>query len=158
MFMISVGYPTADEELAILRATTTANHVDVSPMLHAEDILALQETVRRIPVGEHVFRYAMALARATRPDTPEAPPFIREYVNWGAGPRASQYLILGAKARAALYGRNYATTEDVAAVTAPVLRHRIITNFNAEAEGMNSEKIARKLLEHTPRPAEPPRK
>jgi MoxR-like ATPase len=158
MFMISVGYPTADEELAIMRATTTANHIEVSPMLHADDILALQETVRRIPVGEHVFRYAMALTRATRPDTPEAPPFIREYVNWGAGPRASQYLILGAKARAALYGRNYATTEDVAAVTVPVLRHRIITNFNAEAEGMNSEKIAQKLLEQTPRPTEPGRK
>jgi MoxR-like ATPase len=155
MFMISVGYPSAEEELAIMRATTTANHVEVSQQLHADDILALQETVRRIPVGEHVFRYAMALARATRPTEADAPDFIREFVNWGAGPRASQYLILGAKARSALYGRNYATTEDVAEIAAPVLRHRVLTNFNAEAEGMTSDKIVKRLLEHTPRPTEP---
>jgi MoxR-like ATPase len=158
MFMISVGYPSAEEELEIMRATTSGGHVEITQTLHAADILALQETVRRIPVGEHVFRYAMALARATRPDTPEAPAFVREFVNWGAGPRASQYLILGAKARAALYGRTYATTEDVAAVAVPVLRHRIITNFNAEAEGMTSDKLAQRLLDQTPRPTEPKRK
>jgi len=158
MFMISVGYPSAEEELAIMRATTSAAHQEVSEVLHAEDILGLQETVRRIPVGDHVFQYAMTLTRATRPNTPEAPDFVREFVSWGAGPRASQYLILGAKARAALYGRNYASTEDVAAIAAPVLRHRIITNFNAEAEGMDSDRIVQRLLDHTPRPTDPPRK
>jgi MoxR-like ATPase len=158
MFMISVGYPKADEELAIMRATTSASHATISEALTAEDILKLQATVRRIPVGDHVFKYAMALSRATRPNEPEAPDFVKEYVSWGAGPRASQYLILGAKARAALYGRNYATTEDVAAVAAPVLRHRVLTNFNAEAEGMSSDKVVQRLLEKTPRPTEPSRK
>jgi MoxR-like ATPase len=158
MFMVSVGYPTAEEELAIMRATTSASHVEVSDTLSAEDILHLQDTVRRIPVGDHVFRYAMALSRATRPNEAEAPDFVKDFVSWGAGPRASQYLILGAKARAALYGRSYATTDDVAAVAPPVLRHRIITNFNAEAEGMNSDKVVARLLEKTPKPTEPARK
>jgi MoxR-like ATPase len=157
MFMISVGYPKADEELAIMRATTTANHVTVSELLHAHDILALQETVRRIPVGDHVFQYALSLTRATRPQEPEAPDFVRDFVSWGAGPRASQFLILGAKARAALYGRTYATTEDVAAVATPVLRHRVLTNFNAEAEGLTSDKIVQKLLASVKRPVEPRR-
>jgi MoxR-like ATPase len=155
MFMISVGYPSADEELAIMRATTAGGHVDITEQLHAEDILGLQDIVRRIPVGDHVFQYAMALSRATRPNEPEAPDFVKDFVSWGAGPRASQYLILGAKARSALYGRAYATTEDVAAVAKPVLRHRVLTNFNAEAEGMSSDKIVDRLLEKTPRPTEP---
>ncbi len=157
MFMISVDYPSAEEELAIMRATTTSGHVEITESLHAEDILALQDIVRRIPVGEHVFQYAMALSRATRPNETEAPDFVKEFVSWGAGPRASQYLILGAKARAALYGRAYATTEDVAAVAKPVLRHRVLTNFNAEAEGMSSDRIVDRLLEKTPRPADPKR-
>ncbi|HZO86758.1 MAG TPA: MoxR family ATPase [Chthonomonadaceae bacterium] len=158
MFMVTVGYPSAEEELAIMKATTGSQQVELKGMLDAEDILALQEIVRRVPVGDHVFRYAMALTRATRPNEPEAPDFVRECVSWGAGPRASQYLILGAKARAALYGRNYASTEDVAAVALPVLRHRIVTNFNAEAEGMTADKIVQKLLQQTPRPTDPGRK
>jgi MoxR-like ATPase len=155
MFMISVNYPTADEELAIMRATTSGTSALVSQTLNQEDILDLQELVRRIPVGDHVFRYAMSLSRATRPNEPEAPSFIRDWVSWGAGPRASQFLILGAKARAALLGRAFATTEDVYEVAAPVLRHRIITNFNAEAEGMSPDKIVEKLLTHIPRPTDP---
>ncbi len=158
MFMISVGYPSAEEELQIMRATTSSSHVEIDESLNQEEILDLQEIVRRIPVGEHVFRYAMALTRATRPDQEEAPDFIKEWVSWGAGPRGSQYLILGAKARAALHGRNYATTDDVISVAAPVLRHRILTNFNAESEGMDSDKIVKKLLAHIPRPTEPSRK
>jgi MoxR-like ATPase len=158
MFMISVGYPSAEEELQIMRATTSATVADVEVIMHAEDILAVQDTVRRIPVGDHVFRYAMTLTRATRPGEADAPEFVREFLSWGAGPRASQYLILGAKARAAIYGRNYATTEDVAAIAAPVLRHRLITNFNAEAEGIDSDAIIRRLLAHIPRPTDPPRK
>jgi MoxR-like ATPase len=158
MFMIIVGYPTADEELAIMKATTGGQHLELKSTLTGEDIVALQDIVRRIPVGDHVFRYAMSLVRATRPNEAEAPDFVRECVSWGAGPRASQYLILGAKARAALYGRNYASTEDVAAVALPVLRHRIVTNFNAEAEGISPDKIVQRLVERTPRPTDPVRK
>ena len=157
MFMVTVGYPTAEEELQIMKATTGGVHAELKETLKAEDIIALQDIVRRVPVGDHVFRYAAALVRATRPNEAEAPPFVRECLSWGAGPRASQYLILGAKARAALYGRNYATTEDVAAVALPVLRHRVVTNFNAEAEGMTSDKIVQKLLQTIPRPTEPKR-
>jgi len=155
MFMISVRYPSAEEELAIMKATTGGSSAVVSETLNQEDILDLQDIVRRIPVGDHVFRYAMALTRATRPGEPDAADFVKEWVSWGAGPRASQFLILGAKARAALYGRNFATTEDVAAIAAPVLRHRIVTNFNAEAEGMSADRIVQRLLEQTPRPTDP---
>jgi MoxR-like ATPase len=155
MFMVSVGYPTADEELSIMRATTSGMTAEVSELLNEEDIMDLQSIVRRIPVGEHVFRYAMSLARATRPDEPEAPDFIKSYLSWGAGPRASQFLILGAKARAALYGRTYASTEDVFEVALPVLRHRLLVNFNAEADGMNADKIIHKLLNQIPRPTDP---
>ncbi len=158
MFMISVGYPSAEEELAIMRATTSGTMADVSETLNEEEVMDLQQIVRRIPVGDHVFQYAMSLTRATRPNESEAPQFIRDWVSWGAGPRASQFLILGAKARAALHGRNVATTEDIVAVAAPVLRHRILTNFNAEAEGMSSDKIVDKLLAHIPRPTGPVRK
>src|SRR5687768_9687356 len=155
MFMVSVGYPTADEELAIMRATTSGVMAEAGELLNEEDIMDLQSIVRRIPVGEHVFRYAMALTRATRPEEPEAPDFIKSYLSWGAGPRASQFLILGAKARAALYGRNYASTEDVMEVALPVLRHRLLVNFNAEADGMNADKIVERLLQQIPRPTDP---
>ncbi|HLK60848.1 MAG TPA: MoxR family ATPase [Chthonomonadaceae bacterium] len=158
MFMITVGYPSAEEELAIMKATTGGQSVDLKHTLSADDIMALQDIVRRVPVGDHVFRYAAALARSTRPNEVEAPQFVRDNVSWGAGPRASQYLILGAKARAALYGRNYATTEDVTAVAGPVLRHRILTNFNAEAEGFTADKVVQRLVETTPRPTDPARR
>ena len=155
MFMITVGYPSAAEEVAIMKATTGSLHVDLQPALVAEDIIALQDIVRRVPVGDHVFQYAAALARSTRPKEQEAPEIVRKCVSWGAGPRASQYLIIGARARAALAGRFCATTEDVAAVANPVLRHRILTNFNAEAEGITPDSIIASLLERIPRPADP---
>ncbi len=158
MFMVTVGYPSAEEELQIMKSTTGGQSVELKQTLSAEDIIELQDIVRRVPVGDHVFRYAMALTRATRPNEAEAPAFVKECVSWGAGPRASQYLILGAKARAALYGRSYATTEDVAAVATTVLRHRILTNFNAEAEGITPDIVVKKLLESTPRPTDPARK
>lgn len=158
MFMINVGYPSADEELAIMKATTGSHVAELRAALSGEDILALQDIVRRIPVGDHVFRYALSLARQTRPGEGEAPDFVRECVSWGAGPRASNNLILGAKARAALYGRNYATTEDVVSVALPVLRHRIVTNFNAEADGITPDKVVKMLIERTPRPADPARR
>jgi len=151
MFLISVDYPSAVEEMAIVRATTGADRPEVTPVLCGDVILRLQELVRRVPVGEHVFAYALALARATRPAAAEAPDEVRRYVRWGAGPRASQYLVLGAKARAALQGRPCATTDDVAAVALPVLRHRVLTNFNAEADGVTSEEIVSRLLGSLPR-------
>jgi MoxR-like ATPase len=158
MFMVTVGYPTAEEEVAIMKLTTGGQKFNLEARLHADDILHLQDIVRRVPVGDHVFRYAAELARATRPKEAGAPDFIQNWVGWGAGPRASQYLILGAKSRAALYGRNYVTTEDVATVAMPVLRHRIVTNFNAEAEGVTADTIITRLLERIPRPTDPPRR
>lgn len=155
MFMVAVGYPSAAEELAIMKATTGGSSVELKPTLSGDDIIKLQDIVRRVPVGDHVFEYAAALTRATRPNEQESPKFVKESVSWGAGPRASQYLILGAKARAALHGRNYATTEDVGAVATPVLRHRILTNFNAEAEGITPDKIVQRLIDETPKPTDP---
>jgi MoxR-like ATPase len=140
--------------MAIVRSTTGAAGARPSAKLTGAELLDLQALVRRVPAGDHVLTYALALSRATRPDQPEAPDFVREFVSWGAGPRASQHLVLGAKARAALYGRSCATTEDVAAIARPVLRHRVIVNFNAEAEGLTPDTIADRLLERTPRLAE----
>ena len=157
MFMVIVGYPSEEEEVAIMKATTGGQHVELTASLTGDDIIGLQDIVRRIPVGDHVFKYAAALARATRPNEPEAPAFVRECVSWGAGPRASQYLVLGAKARAALYGRFYATSEDVAAIALPVLRHRILTNYQAADAGLNPDKVVQKLLETIPKPTEPRR-
>ena len=113
--------------------------------------MRLQDLVRRIPVGDHVVRYAMEFARQTRIQTDDAPDFVKEWLAWGAGPRASQYLILGAKARAVLAGRNFVSGEDVRAVAKPVLRHRIIVNFSAEAEGVNSDRVVDSLIESIPR-------
>ena len=152
MFMVSVTYPSATEEVAIMRATTSGGDSEVAETLSAEDILALQETVRRVLVSDQLLEYAVSLARATRPKEPEAPDFVKQYVEWGAGPRASQYLVMGAKARAALHGRSHATTEDVVAVAYPTLRHRIMTNFNAEAEGIDPDGIVKRVLDRVPRP------
>ena len=148
MFNIKVDYPSADEEFRILELTTSIQEATLEPVLGGDEILKLQEIVRRVPIAEHVIRYAMDIARATRVTTDEAPDFIKEWLSWGAGPRASQYLILGGKARAVLNGRHHVSTEDIAAVAHPVLRHRIITNFTAEAEGETPGKIVDRLLEH----------
>ncbi|HAU38412.1 MAG TPA: AAA family ATPase, partial [Phycisphaerales bacterium] len=146
MFNIVVDYPTADEELAIMKQVTGTYEADLSTAIAGEDILRLQQIVRRVPAADHVFQYARDLARATRPGSKDAPDFINELVNWGAGPRAGIYLILAAKARAILHGRYHATTEDVREVAPPVLRHRIITTFNAEAAGITSDEVVRRLL------------
>ena len=151
MFNIMVDYPEENEEFDIVRLTTGAQHVELKPVLSREDIMNLQDIVRRVPAADHVVRYAMALARKTRVHKPEAPDFIKQWVSWGAGPRASQYLILGAKARAVLLGRYYVSCDDIQAVAYPVLRHRIITNFNAEAEGVTTDQIITRLIETTPR-------
>ena len=150
MFNTFVDYPEEEEELEIVRRTTTDNFVQLKPTLDGSEILALQHIVRKIPAPDHVVRYAMQFTRLTRREKGEVPDFVHDYVSWGAGPRASQYLVLGAKARAALHGRYAATCEDVRAVALPVLRHRIMTNFNAEAEGLRPDDIVRRLMEVIP--------
>ena len=151
MFKIFVDYPEEEEEFKIIKMTTASYKPQLTRSLSAEEIIELQEIVRRVPVADHVIRYAMKLVRMTRVTKGEPPAFIKTNVSWGAGPRASQYLILGGKARAVLQGRYYVSTEDIATVALPALRHRIITNFNAEAEGINSDKIIKQLLEFVPR-------
>ncbi|MBI2824866.1 MAG: AAA family ATPase [Planctomycetia bacterium] len=150
MFNTYVDYPDEEEELEIIRRTTTEALPALEPTLSAEEILSLQTIVRKVPMAEHVARYALRFTRLTRREKGEVPQFIRDYVSWGAGPRASQYLVLGAKARAVLHGRYYADCEDVRAVAAPVLRHRIMTNFNAEAEGVKPDTIIKRLIEVIP--------
>jgi MoxR-like ATPase len=156
MFNIYVDYPSEEEEFQIVRRTTADFSVQLAHTLNADEILSLQQIVRRVPVADHVARYALKFTRLTRRDAPDAPDFIHDYVSWGAGPRASQYLVLGAKARAVLHGRFYASCEDVRAVAAPVLRHRIMTNFNAEAEGIKPDDIVARLCEVIPITEEDP--
>lgn len=150
MFNVTVRYPTAAEELRILKQTTGSEKPELTPVLTGRQIQALQEVVRKVPCAEHNFIYARDLVRATRPNEPEAPPFVRELVSWGAGPRAGQYLILGARARALLEGRFHVTTEDVAYVAKPVLRHRIMTTFQADSQGMTPDVVIERLLKHVP--------
>jgi MoxR-like ATPase len=148
MFHVWVDYPTADEELEIVKRTTADVDVQITPTLHAEQIATLSRIVRKVPIAEHVARYAMRLSRLTRRQEPDAPDFIREYVQWGAGPRASQYLVLGAKARAVLMGRFFVTHDDLMAIAPPVLRHRLKMNFNADAAGITADEVIRRLLAH----------
>ena len=148
MFNTFVDYPGEEEELEIIKRTTADITTEVTPTLNAGEIIELQHIVRRVPVADTVARFALALARKTRPNQEDAPPFIRDYVSWGAGPRASQYLVLGGKARAVIQGRFYVSEDDIQAVAYPVLRHRIMTNFNAEAEGVKPDEIIRRLIEH----------
>jgi MoxR-like ATPase len=150
MFNVFVDYPAEEEEFDIVRQTTAESLPVVEATLSHAEVTALQSFVRRVPVADHVIRYAMQFARLTRGRDRVVPDFIKNYVSWGAGPRASQYLILGAKARAILHGRSYVSTEDVLAVARPVLRHRIITNFNAEAEGVKPDDIVNRLIKAIP--------
>jgi MoxR-like ATPase len=150
MFEVLVDYPAEDEELAIVKQTTSDYLPRVTPTLAADQIQAYAHLVRRVPVADHLVRYALQLARKTRVGRPEATDMVTKYVTWGAGPRASQYLVLAAKARAALNGRFFVSSDDIAAVAPPVLRHRIITNFNAEADRITPDAIIHHLLESTP--------
>ena len=147
LFNIIVDYPTGEEEREIIRRVTSPNSAKVSPLMSGAEIIELQQIVKRVPVGDHVIDFAAKLARATRPDSDEAPSFVKEMVGWGAGPRAGISLISAAKAHAVLRGRLHATTGDVAAVALPVLRHRVLTTFNAEAAGVKSDDIIRRLVE-----------
>ena len=146
MFLVDVGYPTAEEEVEIVKSTTGGSQPALEKILSPEKILALQALVRRVPVPDHVVRYAVELVRNSRPKEPGVPDFVQRHVAWGAGPRASQYLVLAAKARAILNGRFVASVEDVKAVARPVLRHRVLPNFTAESEGTTSVKLIDQLL------------
>ena len=147
MFNVKVEYPSRDEELDIMKLTTSTVVPELKDVLGKEEILQLQETVRRVPIADPVLQYAVRLVRATRLDSDEAPAFVKESLAWGAGPRATQNLILGGKARALLQGRFYVASEDIRAVAHPVLRHRLITNYSAEAEGITTDRLIDRLLE-----------
>jgi MoxR-like ATPase len=150
MFNVHVDYPDEEEEYQIVRQTTAELVHRVTATLTAEEILSLQKIVRKVPVAEHVARYALKFTRLTRREKGPVPDFIRDYVTWGAGPRARPYLVLGAKERAVLNGRYHVSGDDIRAVAHPVLRHRILTNFNAEAEGIKPDWIIDRLIETIP--------
>src|SRR4051812_39332525 len=151
MFMVTVTYPSREEELDVLKRTTGADVPQVNRVLSAGKINELQAIVRRVPVGEQVFNFALDIIRATRPNEPNASDFVRHWLSWGAGPRAGQNMILAAKARALMRSRLHVTIEDIEAIAAPCLRHRIVPNFNAEAEGVTVEQIIEKILAMVPR-------
>jgi len=145
---VDVGYPSAEEEVQIVRATTSGNQPQVEKVLSPQQIRLLQDLILRVPAAEHVIRHAVDLVRRTRPQE-NAGKHVKDHVSWGAGPRASQALILAAKARAALQGRPAADVQDVRALAEPVLRHRVLTNFHAEAEGVDSRRVIAELLRET---------
>jgi len=147
MFNLWLDYPPKDDEIRIVKSTTSPESVELSKVLDAEDICFFQDLVRRVPVADHVISYAVDLVAKTRPGSDAAPDFISDWIRWGAGPRASQYLILGAKTRAVLEGRHTPDVEDVKKAARPVLRHRLVTNFSAEAEGVSTIQIIDKLLQ-----------
>jgi MoxR-like ATPase len=147
MFMVNIGYPSKKEERQIVRATTMDLDQTPEPVLTGADIVQIQKVLRKLPVSDHVVDYAVSLARATRPKEPGTPTFINDLLTWGAGPRAAQYLVLGAKASAILDGRLNVSCEDIRRVAKPVLRHRIFTNFNADAEGIGPDQVIERLLD-----------
>jgi len=152
MLNIKVDYPSESEEKEIFKVTTRVKSPELRPVLSADDIRRIQTTVDRVMVSDHCIQYVADIVRRTRPENPDSPPFIREMVDWGAGPRAGQYLIRGAKAQAAMDGRYNIAPDDIRRVVIPVLRHRIGTNFQAEASGVSPEKIIDMLVEKTPEP------
>jgi MoxR-like ATPase len=150
MFMVNISYPSKREERLIVRRTTMDLEAEPEPVLSAADILHVQKILRKLPVSDHVVDYAVSLARATRPNEPHTPSFINDWLTWGAGPRAAQYLVLGAKAHALLNGRLNISCDDVRKVAKPVLRHRLFTNFNADAEGIGPDAVVDKLISVVP--------
>lgn len=146
MFNLWINYPNFSEEMEIVKSTTSDYLPKLNKVMDAEEILSYQDAIRKIPVADNVIEYAVRLVGQTRPNNPDSPEYIKNWINWGAGPRASQYLILGAKTRAALQGRFTPAIEDVKQCTLPVLRHRLVTNFNAEAEGVDTVHIVERLM------------
>jgi MoxR-like ATPase len=147
MFMVNVGYPSREDEIDIMRRTTTAYSAELRSIFNAQELLGLQEIVRKVPLGDHVYAFAVDLVRATRVAENEAASEVKRWLDWGAGPRATQFLLLGAKARALLHGRFHATLEDVVAIAKPVLRHRLVLNFAAQSEGLTADIIIGRVLE-----------
>ncbi len=154
MFKVLIDYPSYEEELMIAETTTSTDQAELEPILGRDDIIAIQKVVRRVLVGRSVSSYAVKLARATRPGTDEAPDFVNQYLTWGAGPRACQAMLLGAKANALLDGRVHVSTDDIRYVATPVLRHRLATSFRAESDGVLSDHIVEKLFETIKEPVE----
>lgn len=152
LFDIRVGYPSEHEEVGILRSTTAVDKTQLKPVLDGQQTLALQRLVRELPAADPALEYAARLVRSTRPDQANIPPLVKQYVRWGAGPRAGQALILGAKAYALLNGRLTVAPDDIRRVAHPVLRHRVLTNFAAEAEGVSVERVIDELLATVPAP------
>jgi MoxR-like ATPase len=150
MFKVFVRYPSFSEERQIAKQTTGIDVEDIETVLGTDDVLELQRIVRQVPVTDHVVNYALALVRQTRIGEAGLPDFVTEWLRWGAGPRAVQFLLLGGKARALLNGRTYVSTDDIAALAAPVMRHRIVTNFSAESEGVTTDRVIERLLATTP--------
>jgi MoxR-like ATPase len=146
MFSIYLDYPTFEEEVEVVKSTTSTNDVTINSLFNAEEIIAYQKLIRRIPVADNVVEYAVNLVSKTRPNTPKTPEIVNNYIDWGAGPRASQNLIIGAKVNAAINGKFSPDIEDVKAVAYPILRHRIVKNYKAEAEGITEEDIIKTLL------------
>jgi len=153
MLSINIGYPTRSEEREIVLATTQTTHHDVRPVLRGQDILWIQQLVRQVPTSQHMVDYAVDLVRATRPKEPPSPDFIKNWLAWGAGPRAAQNIILTAKARVILRGRFAVTADDVRTMAFPVLRHRLFTNFNADAEGVDVDQVIENILQTVPEPS-----
>jgi MoxR-like ATPase len=151
MFNVKIDYPTEAQELDIVKQTTTVLEQNVEPVLTGDDVLRVQKLVRQVPVADHVVRYVLRLVRSTRiREASKKPAVVENYVSWGAGPRASQYIVLAAKAKAILNGATHVMPEHIREVALPVMRHRIITNFNAEADGVTTDDIVTNLLEHVP--------
>ncbi len=153
MLNILLDYPSREEETKILKTTTVDQDVDLKPVLCAEEILELQHIVRRVPVGDHVFSYTLDLVRKTRPTDEQSPQYVKDWVEFGAGPRAGQNMILGAKAIALMEGRFYVTCSDIRRLSLPVMRHRIGANFNAESEGITADNIVERITKETPEPS-----
>lgn len=148
MFNVVIDYLPEDQEVTVVQQTTADGSDTIEPLFNADDVLRFNELVRKVPAAEDLVRYAVRLAAASRPHQDSSPEFVNEWVSWGAGLRAAQFLVLGAKARTLLQGRSHITIEDIQAVAAPVLRHRVLVNYRAEAEGMSTQKIIDQLLEH----------
>jgi MoxR-like ATPase len=150
MFKVLVTYPSFDEEVEVARRTTSTAAAEVDAVLSPDEIRQLQELVRTVPISDHLIRYTLALVRQTRVRETAVADFVREQLAWGAGPRATQFLILGAKARALVRGRAHVALEDIQALAKPVLRHRLVVNFAAESDGVTTDQIVDRLLEVTP--------
>ena len=152
MFNVMIDYLPEDDEVTVVKQTTSRKPEPIAPLFTGEDVRRFHEVVKRVPIADEVVRYAVRLSAASRPGQTNAPPFVTDWVSWGAGTRAAQYMVLGAKARALLQGRSLATVEDVRAVVYPVLRHRVLVSYRAEAEGITVEQVITRLLDHVPQP------